>query len=61
MIKIEGNSLNSSVNQFWCKSCHKSTNIIYKDATGATFCPDCVDFSEKTKNSSKQIVVEEES
>ena len=42
MKKIIGKSINSHVKQFWCKKCKVSTNVIYKDDKGNTFCNNCI-------------------
>lgn len=57
--KIEGNSYNSPIKQFWCKRCCKSTNIIYKDENGNTYCDLCVENSEKSLSIVEEKVVEE--
>ena len=57
--KIEGNSYNSSIKQFWCKRCCKSTNIIYKDENGNTYCDLCVENSEKSLPIVEEKVVDE--
>ena len=58
MRKIEGFTYNSDLKQFWCKNCKKPTNIIYKDNS---FCPLCVENLEKSSESTKENVVEENS
>ena len=58
--KIEGNSYNSPIKQFWCKRCCKSTNIIYKDENGNTYCDLCVENSEKSLPIVEEKVVEKE-
>ena len=58
--KIEGNSYNSPIKQFWCKRCCKSTNIIYKDENGNTYCDLCIENSEKSLSVIEENVVEEE-
>lgn len=42
MRKIVGKSINSNIKQFWCKKCKLSTNAIYKDDKGNTFCDKCI-------------------
>ena len=42
MRKIVGKSINSNIKQFWCKKCKISTNVIYKDDKGNTFCDNCI-------------------
>ena len=51
--KIEGNSYNSPIKQFWCK-------IIYKDENGNTYCDLCVENSEKSLPIVEEKVVEKE-
>ena len=40
--KIESKIYNTNVKQFYCKNCKKTTNVIYKDDKGNTYCPCCV-------------------
>lgn len=39
--KIEGHSINSPIKQFYCKNCKITTDIIYKDEKGNTYCDRC--------------------
>lgn len=39
--KIEGHSINSPVKQFYCKNCKITTDVIYKDEKGNTYCDRC--------------------
>lgn len=57
--RIEEETLNSPIKQFWCKRCKVATNIIYKDDEGNSYCDQCVDFSEKSISSDLDIEVEE--
>lgn len=59
MRKITGKTYNSDIKQFWCKNCKVTTNTIYKDDEGNSFCPLCVKNAEKSTESAEEKVVEE--
>ena len=39
--KITGKAINSHIHIFYCKTCKKPVDYIYKDYKGNSYCEDC--------------------
>ena len=42
MKKIIAKPINTKTKIFWCKKCKRSTNVIYKDDKGNSYCDTCL-------------------